>query len=76
MTLTFGNRKEAKQDEGVLVGPPDVIMDVSNREVDGVIFVLASCDRNCRLVASKYDGDEHCSMSISVYSDEVLVYGG
>lgn len=51
---------------------PDVILDIPNREVDWMIFMLASCDGNCCLVTSEYDGNEYCSMCVGIYSNEVL----
>ena len=70
--LTLGNRQKANQNEGVLVGSPNVIMDIPNREVNWVVFMLASCNGNGRFVTSEYDGDEECSMGIDVNSNQVL----
>lgn len=38
---------------------PDMVADISNGEVDRVVFMLTGCDRCGCLVASEYDGDEH-----------------
>jgi len=37
-----------------------------------MIFMLAGCDGNRCFVASEYDGDKHCAMCPSIYSNEVL----
>ena len=37
-----------------------------------MIFVLASCNGNGGLVASKDDRDENCSMRVWIEGDEVL----
>jgi len=70
--LTLGNWQEANQNEAILVCSPDMIMDVSDREVDGVVFLLAGCDGNSCFIASEYDGNEDSSVCINIYSDEVL----
>ena len=74
--ITFGDWQETNQNEGILVGSSDVITDIPDREVDGMIFMLASCYGNSRFVASKYDGNKHCSVCINVFSDEVLFVAG
>ena len=72
VTLTLGDGEETDQDESILVSSPDVITHIPDGEIDWMVFVLASCDGNSRLVASEYDGDEECSMRVGIYSDEVL----
>lgn len=54
------------------MSPPDVIAHVSNREVDGVVFVLTGRNRSCRFIGPKYDRDEHRSVCISINRNEVL----
>lgn len=48
------------------MGTPDMITHIPNREIEGVIFVLAGRNRNGRFVAPKYNGDEYCSIGIGV----------
>ena len=72
MTLTFGNWQKTNQNQGVFVSSPNVVVNISDREVDRVVFMLAGCDRGCRLIASKDYRDKHCAMRINVCSDEVL----
>ena len=47
-------------------------MDVTNREIDGVVFMLAGRDRNRCLVTTKYNRNEHRSMCRGVRPDSVL----
>ena len=42
--LTFGNRQETNQNKSVLVGSPDAVVHIPNREVDRVILMLAGSD--------------------------------
>jgi hypothetical protein len=55
------------------VSSSDAIVHVPDREVNGVVFVLASCHGNSCFVASKYDGNKDRSVRIGIYSDEVLL---
>ena len=71
--LTLGDGQKTDQNEGILVSSANVIMHISNRKVDGMIFVLASCDRSGCFVASNYDGDEECSVRIDINGDEILL---
>jgi hypothetical protein len=72
-TLTLGNWQEANQDEGVLVSSSDVIAHVPDREIHGMIFLLASCDRDSRFVASKYGGNKERAVRIGIYGEDVLL---
>ena len=51
-------------------------MNVPNREINGVIFMLAGCHRNGHFVTSKYDGHEKCSMCIWVERNYILSIEG
>jgi hypothetical protein len=58
------------------VSPLDVVTHVPDREIDGVIFMLTSCDGSCRFVASKYDGDKDRSVCINILRNKVLSWKG
>jgi len=49
-----------------------MIVDVPDSEVEGVIFMLTGCNGDCGLVAPEYDGNEKCTVCISVDRNEVL----
>ena len=55
MIRTFGDGQEADQNKRIFVSSPGMIPHISDREIDRMIFVLASCDRNSRFVTSKND---------------------
>jgi hypothetical protein len=54
------------------VGTTDAIVHVANREVEGIILIVASSNRNCGLVATKNDWHKHCTMRDWVGSDYIL----
>lgn len=70
--LTFRNGEKSNQDKGILVGSAEVVMYISDRKVNRVVFVLAGRNRDSGLVASQDDGDEHCSMCIWINRDDIL----
>jgi len=47
---TFWDGEEANHHKGVLVGSSHMILDVADREVERIVFVLTGCNRNRRLV--------------------------
>lgn len=53
-----------------------MVANVPNREVEGVILVLAGCNGNCCFVAPKYDGNEDRSVRVNVGRNEVLIMVG
>jgi len=57
ITLTLGDGQKTNQNESVLVRSPDMIPHISNREIDRVVLVLASCHGNSRFISSEYNGD-------------------
>lgn len=71
---TLWDRQETDQNEGIFVSSPNAVVYIPNREIDWMIFLLASCDRNSCFVTSKQDGDEHRPMCIDVYGNEVLLW--
>ena len=71
-SLAFRNGQEPNQGESVLVSSSDVVTDVPNRKVDGMIFVLAGRHGNSGLVTPEYDRDKNCPMRVSVKGNDVL----
>ena len=59
----------------MLVRAPDTVVDVPNREVNGVVNLLASCDRDSHLVRSKDNRDKHCPMCRGVCRNDILSTG-
>jgi hypothetical protein len=53
-----------------------VIANVSDREIDWVILVLAGSNRGGGLVTSKNNGDKHRPMCVGVHGNEVLLRHG
>jgi hypothetical protein len=54
------------------VSSPDVVADISNGDIDGVIVVLASCNGGSCFVAPEYDRDEDCAMCVDINGNNVL----
>lgn len=54
------------------MGSTSVVVDVPNREVDRMVFLLASGDRDSCLVTSKNDGDKEGSVCVRIIRNEVL----
>ena len=42
--VTLRNRKESNQDKGILMSLPETVMDIPNRKIDRVIFMLTCFD--------------------------------
>ena len=74
--LALGDWQEPNQNEGIFMGPSDVVPYVSDREVDRMVFVLAGCDRSCRFVGPEDSGDKYRPMRVGVSSDKVLFVTG
>jgi hypothetical protein len=43
-TFTFQNREKTNDHKGILVYPSHVVLDVTDREAEGVKFILTSCN--------------------------------
>ena len=50
----------------------NAVVDIPNREVNGVKNMLTSSDRDGRLVAAKDDGNKHGAMGCRVQCDSIL----
>ena len=56
--VTFGDGQKANQNKRMLVGTSNVVVDVPNRKVDRVVFLLAGRNRHGRFVAAQDDRNE------------------
>ena len=50
----------------------DAVVNVANREVNGVIRLLTGRNRDSCLVTAEYDGDEHRSVCCGVGCNDIL----
>jgi len=58
------------------VGSPDAVVYIPNREVNGMILVVAGSNRSCCFVAPEYDRDKYCSVCVDISRNEVLLWEG
>ena len=72
-TLTFWNRKESEQHDTIMMGTAYIIVDVANGHIDGPVFVLTSSDRHSSFITTQNDWNEHCTMHLRIFRDNVLV---
>ena len=72
---TFNNRKERNNLNGITMGSPNIVVNVSNGHVKWVVFVTARCNRCRCLVASEDHGDDHCTKQCWVVLKLGLVAG-
>ena len=54
------------------MGPPDIVVNVSNRTIEWPILNMASCDRDSSFVTAENDGDEHCTVRFRVLCNDIL----
>lgn len=69
---TFRDGQEAYHDDGVPVCTVHIIVNIANRSIQWIIFILASCDRYGGLVAPKYNRNEHRPVVPLVLGDDIL----
>ena len=69
---TFRNGKEAKKYNTVAMCPSDVIVDVSNREIDWPILVVSRSYRYCCFITAQNNRTKDSAVSFRVLSNQIL----
>lgn len=49
-----------------------VVVDVTYRKIDRMVFNIPGPHRHCGLVAASYHGNQKCTMCFRIFGDEVL----
>ena len=57
--LTLQDCKKCQNGYSIVMGTPHCITKIAKRNIQRVIVILAGCNRNCGLVASKDDRCKH-----------------
>jgi hypothetical protein len=75
--LTFRDREESDRDDGFTVCTANIIVNVSNRYIQGIVLILTSCNRNGRLVAARNDWDKKSPRVTRIlFHDFILINDG
>lgn len=69
---TLRNGEKRDRDDGITVGTPHVVMDVTERYIDRVKFLVASSNGYRGLVGTENDWHEHGAMCVGILRDGVL----
>jgi hypothetical protein len=56
----------------VFVCSPNAVMDIPNREINRVVFMLTSSDGNSCLIGAEDDGNEHRPMCCRIHRNDIL----
>ncbi|SRR6266702_1293623 len=70
--LTLRDSEKGQKGDGVAMGTPHCIMNIAERNVERVIVVLASCDRDGGFVTSEDNWHKHCTMCPFIFGNCVL----
>ena len=70
---TFRDGKEAKEYNTIVMCSSDIIVNVSNREIDWPVLVVSCSYRYSCLITSKDNWTEDRAMSFRVFSNQILV---
>jgi hypothetical protein len=70
--LTFRNGKKSDNDNCIFMAPAGGIMNVSDRHIEWVVLIVASCDRHSGLIASQDDRNKSGSVRCWIRSYFVL----
>jgi len=71
--LTFGNCEEAQKNKGMSVSMTDIIVDVANRYVKRIEFVIAGGNGYSCFVTAQDDWDECASECCFILQDYILL---
>lgn len=74
IVLTFRDSEETKEHNAIAMGSSNVIVYVTNREVDRPVLIMASSYRYSGLVTTKNDRAKDSTMGFRIFSNNVLVY--
>jgi hypothetical protein len=50
----------------------NIVVNVPDRQVHRIVFVIACSDRNSSLITPQDDGDKHRSIGLFIFADNVL----
>jgi len=70
---TFRDGKEAKEYNIIAMCSSDIIVNVSNREIDWPVLIVSSSYRYSCLITTKNNWTEDRAMSFRVLSNQILV---
>ena len=69
---TFSDWEEPDQNQRIVVCPANIVVNIPNRQINRIIFMLTSGNRDCRFVRTEYDQDEHTPMHSWVHHNDIL----
>lgn len=72
MKSTFRDSEETKEDNTVAMCPSEAIVYVSDRKIDGPVFILPCSDGYSCFIATENDGTKDRSMSCRIFGNHIL----
>ena len=72
MALTFRDSEKTKEHNTIAVGSLNVIVYVTDRQINGPILIVPSSYGYGRLIATKNDGTKDRAVSIRILSNNIL----
>ena len=73
MALTLRKGKKTYNNDCIAVSAADIVVHISDRRVEGIVFVVPCCYRNRCLVATQDDGRKHSTMGIVIASSNLIL---
>ena len=73
--LTLWDGQESEDMNSVAVSTPHIVVHIPKRDVEGVVLIMSSGDRDGGLVTTNDDGGKHRTMGRGILGDDVLSNG-
>lgn len=70
---TFWYRKKPEQHDAVTMCAADIVVDVTDRHIDGPIFILTGSDRHGSFITTQNNWDEHSTMRLRIFGNNILM---
>lgn len=69
---TLRNRQEPQKNNAISVSTAGVVVDITDRKIDRVVFNISRPYRHRGFVATSYHGNKKCAVCLRIFGDEVL----